>query len=185
VVNFLFAYGRWAGRRERGEVDLLPFHNSAYKREWLDRCGERLGDMLDAEYWLQSEIRGRGGRLYLEPAAHTTHPNETNLGASLRLLFEQGRAFGHRRSERWSPLRRAGYLLGAPAFPLLNLPRLLRESVRSTSAGELAAALPWILLHLVAHGAGEATGYLTRSAGDQGFLIDHEFSLRSEPSGWS
>jgi hypothetical protein len=185
VVNFLFAYGRWAGRRERGEVDLLPFHNSAYKREWLDACGERLGAMLDAEYWLQSEIRERGGRLYLEPAAHTAHLNETNIAASLRLLFGQGRAFGQRRSERWSPLRRAGYLLGAPAFPLLNLPRLLRESAHSTSAGELAAALPSILVHLVAHATGEAAGYLTRSAGDQSFLIDHEFSLRPEPSGRS
>jgi hypothetical protein len=62
---------------------------------------------------------------------------------------------------------------------------MLRESARSTSPGELAAALPSILLHLVAHGAGEAVGYLTRSDGDEGFLVDHEFSLRPEPTGRS
>jgi hypothetical protein len=185
VVNFLLTYGRWAGRREPGEVDLLPFHNSAYKREWLDAWGERLGEILDSEYWLQSDIRARGGRLYLEPAARTAHQNETVLSTSLRLLFGQGRVFGHHRGEGWSPLRRAAYLLGAPAFPLLNLPRALRESAHSASGTELATALPSILLHLVAHGAGEAMGYLTRSDGDQGFLAAHEFSLRPEPAGRS
>ena len=180
VVNFLLTYGRWAGRREAAEVALLPFHNSAYKRPWLEAYGQRLGEMLDSEYWLQSDIRARGGRLYFEPAARTAHQNEVVLSTSLRLMFGQGRVFGNHRGEPWSPLRRAGYLLGAPAFPLLNLPRALREAARSVSTAELGAALPSILLHLVAHGAGEAAGYLTRSDGDEKFLAAHEFSLRSK-----
>ena len=43
AVNFAVTYGPWSGRREAGEVELLPFHNSAYKRAWLDGFGDRLG----------------------------------------------------------------------------------------------------------------------------------------------
>ncbi|HYO47015.1 MAG TPA: glycosyltransferase [Gemmatimonadota bacterium] len=179
-VNFLLTYGRWAGPLEAGEVDLLPFHNSAYKRDWLDGYGVRLGAMLDAEYWLQADIRSRGGRLYLEPAARTAHTNEPRFGASLRLFFGQGRAFGSRRSEAWSGPRRAGYVLGAPAIPLMNLPRALRETGRSLPGAQLAASVPSILLHLAAHGAGEAAAYLTGSDGDREFLVTHEFSHRPE-----
>jgi hypothetical protein len=178
-VNFLLTYGRWAGALPAGEVDLLPFHNSAYKREWLDGYGDRLGAMLDAEYGLQSDIRARGGRLYLAPDARTAHTNEPRLGRSLRLLFGQGRAFGRRRSEGWSKLRRASYVAGAPAIPLVNLPRDLRHARRSAGAG-LMASLPSLLLHVAARGAGEATGYLTGSEGDQEFLVAHEFSHRPE-----
>lgn len=179
-VNFLLTYGTWAGPREAGEVDLLPFHNSAYKRDWLDGYGPRLGVMLDAEYWLQTDIRSRGGRLYLEPAARTAHTNEPRLGTSLRLLYNQGRAFGSRRSDAWSKVRRAGYVLGAPAIPLMNLPRALRQAGRSMAALGLMAALPSILLHLSAHGVGEAAAYLTGREGDSEFLIAHEFSHRPE-----
>lgn len=179
-VNFLLAYGRWTEPLEAGEVDLLPFHNSAYKREWLDGYGARLGAMLDSEYWLQADIRTRGGRLYLEPAARTAHTNELRLTTSLRLFFGQGRAFGRHRSGAWSRLRLAGYVLGAPAIPLMNLPRALREASRSMPGARLAASLPSILLHLAAHGAGEAAAYLTGSDGDREFLVAHEFSHRPE-----
>lgn len=179
-VNFLLTYGRWSGAVRAGEVDLLPFHNSAYKRAWLDRYGERLGAMLDAEYWLQSDVRALGGRLYLAPEARTAHANEPRLGTSLRLLYGQGRMFGSRRSVGWSRLRRAAYVAGAPAIPLVNLPRVLRESSRSAPAAELVPSLPSILLHVAVQGAGEAVGYLTGAGGDEEFLVGHEFSHRPD-----
>lgn len=177
-VNFLVTYGAWTGPVEAGEVDLLPFHNSAYKREWLEGYGDRLGDMLDDEYWLQADIRERGGRLYLEPAARTAHMNESRLGTSLRLLFGQGRGFGAGRSRDWSRFRRAGYIVGAPVIPLMNLPRSLRDSARSIPPTALAASLPSILLHLAARGAGEVAAYITGRDGDEEFLASHELNHR-------
>jgi hypothetical protein len=179
-INFLMTYGPWAGPVTAGEVDLLPFHNSAYKRAWLDGYGDRLGERLDDEYWLQADIRARGGRLYLEPGARTAHMNETRLGTSLRLLFGQGRTFGRGRSTGWSRLRRAGYVVGAPAIPLLNLPRSLRDSARSLPPTSLAASIPSILLHVAARGAGEVAAYVTGTHGDEAFLASHEFSHRPE-----
>ena len=137
--------------------------------------------MLDADYWPLSDGGARGGRLYLGSDARTAHTNETRLRTSLRLLYGQGRAFGSRRSDGWSRLRRAAYVAGAPAIPLVNLPRILRQATRSATAGELAAGLPSILLHTAVQGAGEAAGYLTGRAGDEEFLVAHEFSHRPDP----
>lgn len=180
VVNFAVTYGPWSGRPEAGEVELLPFHNSAYKRAWLDGFGERLGSLLDDEYRLQAEVRARGGRLYLEPAAVVAHTNETRLKTSLRLLFGQGIAFGVGRCGSWSGLRRAGYVLGAPAIPLVNLPRVLRQAAHTLEGAAIAASIPSIVLHVAVQGAGEAVGYLTRRPRDEAFLAAHEFSHRPE-----
>lgn len=116
------------------------------------RCSgtvSRLQPLLEA----YNPSASRAGRLYVEPAARTAHTNEPRLRTSL-MLFGQGRVFGSRRSGSWSRLRRAGYVLGAPAIPLMNLPRVLREVARSTPTPQLAAALPSLLLHVSAHGAG-------------------------------
>lgn len=180
IVNFAVTYGPWSGPREAGEVELLPFHNSAYKRAWLDGFGDRLGPMLDDEYRLQAEVRARGGRLYLEPAAVVAHTNETRVRTSLRLLFGQGIAFGVGRSADWSRLRRAGYVLGAPAIPAVNLPRVLREASHTLPGAAIAVSLPSIVLHVAARGAGEALGYLTGRPRDEEFLASHEFSHRPE-----
>lgn len=179
-VNFAVTYGPWTGRRASGEVELLPFHNSAYKRAWLEVFGDRLGALLDDEHRLQGEVRARGGRLYLESAAVIAHTNETRLGTSLRLLFGQGTAFGVGRSAGWSGLRRAGYVLGAPVIPLVNLPRVLRDAAHTLQGAAIAAALPSIVLHVAAQGAGEALGYLTGRPRDEDFLAAHEFSHRRE-----
>ena len=181
-VTFLITYARWSPPHTAGEVELLPFHNSAYKREWLDRLGDRLGAMLDDEYRLQSDVRTAGGRLYLEPAARTAHTNETLLGASLTLFFNQGRSFGAGRIATWPGPRRAAYLVGSPAIPFMNLPRVLRDAVRTMRGPSVVVSLPSILLHLTAHGAGEAAAYLTKRPGDGDFLAAHEFSHRPEPA---
>jgi hypothetical protein len=95
-------------------------------------------------------------------------------------LFGQGRTFGRGRSTGWSRLRRAGYVVGAPAIPLLNLPRSLRDSARSLPPTSLAASIPSILLHVAARGAGEVAAYVTGTHGDEAFLASHEFSHRPE-----
>ncbi len=180
IVNFAVTYGSWAGRREAGEVELLPFHNSAYKRAWLDGFGDRLGSMLDDEYRLQADVRARGGRLYLEPGAQVAHTNETRLGMSLRLLFGLAIGFGAGRSAGWSRARRAAYVLGAPVIPLVNLPRVLRKAAHALPGPAIAASFPSIALHVAAQGAGEALGYLTGRPRDEHFLAAHEFSHRPE-----
>jgi len=73
-------------------------------------------------------------------------------------------------------------VVAAPAIPLMNLPRILRDAVRTMPGPAVVASLPSILLHLGAHGAGEAAAYLTGRGGDSDFLAAHEFSHRAEPA---
>ena len=48
-INLLIDYGPWLGPTEGGEIDDLPGHNSAYRRELLLEYGWRLEKMLEAE----------------------------------------------------------------------------------------------------------------------------------------
>jgi hypothetical protein len=75
--------------------------------------------------------------------------------------------------------RLSGYVLGAPAIPLMNLPRALVAIASRLPPAEVARTLPSILLHIVASRAGEALGYLTGREADLDFLHAHQFSFRS------
>jgi hypothetical protein len=116
----------------------------------------------------------------LEPAARVAHTNEPILSISLRLFLMQGLSFGIGRSASWPALRRAAYLLCSPAIPAMNLPRVLRDAAHALPAGEALRSLPSIALHVTAHGAGKALGYLTRRFRDEDFLHAHEFAHRPQ-----
>ena len=63
-VNFILAYGQFAGPVLAGERDLLPWHNSVYKREAIAPFSDRLGALLGWEGALQDALRARGHTLY-------------------------------------------------------------------------------------------------------------------------
>src|SRR5581483_145631 len=73
VADFLVGYGEWAGLNKPRQVDHLPGHNSSYKRALLLEYGEHLGTWLQAESLLHWDLRRKGHRLFLEPAATTRH----------------------------------------------------------------------------------------------------------------
>ena len=162
-VNFILAYAGFAPPVEAGERDLLPWHNSAYKREALAPFGDRLGALLEWEGALQSELRARGHTLYLEPAARTAHANVSRMWSTVGLNVQRGRALGALRAERerWPAWRRALQAAAFPLFPVLQLRHLLplmrRLSVPSSlrprvylglglTLGVLAVSEAWGLL---------------------------------------
>ena len=96
-VNYILSYGGFAPPVPAGERDLLPWHNSAYKRDALAPFEQRLGELLEWEGALQAELRARGHSLYLEPAARTHHSNvsalwSTAVGEAWGLLVGAGDA---------------------------------------------------------------------------------------------
>ena len=117
-------YGPWFGPPEAGEVNLLPGHNSSYKRDLLLDYGDRLESLLAAETSLQQDLRARGFRLYLEPAAKAFHTNFTEPSRWIPYLFYSGRVFAAERGRDWPRLRRAGYGAGSCLIPLVRLVRL-------------------------------------------------------------
>ena len=79
------------------EADLLPGHNTSYKRDLLLGYGERLEALLGAESNLHWDLRARGFRLYLEPAAKAFHTNFTKPLRWIPFLFYSGRVFAAER----------------------------------------------------------------------------------------
>jgi len=126
-VNYILAYGGFAPPVEGGEREILPWHNSAYKRDALAPFEARLASLLEWEGSLQAELRARGHTLYLEPAARTHHSNVSRLWSTVGLNTQRGRILGAQRAERerWSAWRRVVQASAFPLFPLLQLRHLL------------------------------------------------------------
>ena len=120
-ANLVVEYGPWLGARKASEVDFLPGHNSAYKRELLLQYGDDLADMLEAEWVMQKDLRARGYTLWLDPSIEVAHLNYASVGKSLRLQFLAGLTFAASRSRTWNAPKRYLYATAAPAIVLRRL----------------------------------------------------------------
>jgi hypothetical protein len=172
-VNFILGYGIFAGTPRAGERDILPWHNSAYKRVALDPLADRLGAQLEWERALPDELRAAGCRRSHEPAARTHHLNVSRLSSTLRLAVYRGRLLGAERvkHERWTFVRRLLQAAAFPLFPLMQLrylsatmqgisiPRALALRVRLALWVTLCVMAPAEAWGLVA-GAGDAIAQL-------------------------
>jgi hypothetical protein len=162
-VNYILSYGIFAPPIEAGQRDLLPWHNSAYKRETIVPFGDRLGPLLEWEGALQAELLAQGHTLYLEPGARTAHGNVSRVWSTVGLNVQRGRALGALRAQgaRWPAWRRAVQAAAFPLFPLLQLRHVLPAARRLpvpsslrprvyvgllATLGVLAAAEAWGLL---------------------------------------
>jgi hypothetical protein len=162
-VNYVLAYAIFAPPLPAGERDLLPWHNSAYKRDALAPFADRLGTLLEWEGWLQEELRASGHTMYLEPSARTHHANVSRGWSTVGLNVQRGRILGAQRAarEKWPYWRRLLQAAAFPLFPLLqiryllpsmrkmSIPAALRPRVYASlgaTLGVLAAAEAWGLL---------------------------------------
>jgi hypothetical protein len=161
-ANLLLEYGPWLAPAEAGPVEHLPGHNGSYKRAVLLEYGADLAPMLEAETTLHWDLRARGHRLYLEPAARVDHLNFSRPSTCLTLRFNGGRLFAACRSRRWSPARRLLYAAATPLIPLVRLRRVLRTLCRpGRPRWLLPRVLPALISALLVDALGELVGYTT------------------------
>jgi len=153
-------YGQWMDAPARGPAEDVPGHNSAYDREALLALGPELEESLEAGWQLQTELRARGGRCFLEPGACIAVVNPSRLGELVARFFRLGRRVAAQRRRHWSVLRRLGYAAGAPLIPLVRLARILADGVRRRRDHLEWRLLPFVLLALLASAAGELVGYV-------------------------
>jgi hypothetical protein len=159
--NLLIDYGPWLAPHPGGPIDDLPANNTSYKRALLLGYGEALGALLDAETVLHADLRAKGHRLYLEPAAITLHLNVSRLSAWLPERFYAARVFATARAQRWSVLRRLAYVGGAPLIPIVRFKRILADVRRAGRQRELLPrVLPALVVGLLASAFGETVGYV-------------------------
>lgn len=162
-TNFILSYGSFSGEQVAGERELIPWHNSTYKRELLLPFMDRLGPLLEWEGELQEELRLKGHTLYLEADAVTSHMNVSRFGSGIRLNVQRGRILGALRAvrEAWPLWNR---LLRAAAFPLYPamqlrylLPMIARQDMSLWMRIKLFATLGLVL---PAMAVGEARGLM-------------------------
>jgi len=162
-VVFWLSYIAMTGRQKAGPRRLLPWHNSAYKRDALFGYGESLGTLLAWEGNLQADLLSHGHQLYFEPAARTHHMNVSRLASAVGLHFQRGRIFAGQRADRgrWPVWRRALYALASPSFPAMQLRHIAPELRRTgVAVHSLIAHAPVFALLLASMAAGEAVGFL-------------------------
>jgi hypothetical protein len=163
-VTFWFSFAAMSGPQEAGTRTLLPWHNTAYKREILTGYGERLGPLLAWEGDLQDDLLARGHQLYLAPAARTHHLQGSAFTAALGIHFQCGRILGgqHAEKERLPWWRRAAYAAAMPVLPLVHIRRAAPELHRmGVTTRDMVADGPTLLTMLAAMAIGEAVGYLS------------------------
>jgi hypothetical protein len=161
-ANLYTDFGPWVEPAEAVETINLGGHHTAYKRAALMEFGPLLDELLETDLILNSELRARGYKLYLEPAAKSYHMNCSRFTSYVRAEFYGGRLFGAARAryEHWSIFRRLLYICGMPLIPIVRLWRICREIRRSGRERELfPKVLPPLMAGLVAHTLGEVTGY--------------------------
>jgi hypothetical protein len=165
-ADFLIGYGPWAAPVVRHEPDFLPGHNSSYKRAVLVEYGDALDTLMEAETVLMWDLRGKGHRLLLEPAAQTSHTNFGLWSSWLPVMFLNGRAFADTRAAGWPLARRLAFVAASPMIPLVRLKRMLGHARRlGRGAPFLARVIPTLTIGLVLDGIGQLAGYAL-GAGD-------------------
>lgn len=162
AVDHLTGYGAWNEGVPGGEVEFLPGHNSAYRKDLLLKYGDALEGMLDAETVLHWDLRSNGHRLYLETDAVLVHMGFGRFRPWVIAQFNNGRVFAARRIGGWPLHRRIAYALASPAIPLVRLWRVLR--MHGTPAWPdvpMIRFLPVLLVGLVLDGAGQMVAGLS------------------------
>lgn len=175
-ANLAVEYAPWIHGETPREMDTLPGHNSAYRRDVLLGYGDELGAMLEAEFVLHHDLRRRGLTLLFDPRIAVAHLNYARLGRSLRLQFLSGRMFAASRARSWGLARRLFFALAWPAVPVRRFLRIAPDLLAAEEKPARAfGTFPATLLILAASGLGEGLGYLIGDGGKRGALAHMEY----------
>jgi hypothetical protein len=160
---YLMGHGPWVPPATRAEMDLLPPHDTCYKRDVLLTYGDQLAELLMAEPVLMWKLCADGHKLLLEPSVKSMHGYTVNP-LTLVAFYTWNRCFGFARAKTfgWSRWRR---LLRALMFPLLPFAKVVRLGVyllrrHPARLPTFLIGWPFILLAQSSAAVGEAVGLM-------------------------
>jgi GT2 family glycosyltransferase len=174
-ADFFIGYGPWMPPADRREADFLPGHNCSYKRAVLLGYAAGLAEMLEAETVLHWDLRRRGLRLLLEPAAVVAHTNFSLWRSWLPVQYYAGRLFAGSRARGMPGWKRLLYVVGAPLIPLVRLARIARQAVRARLSGRFLASLHALAAGLALDGLGQFMGYLAGAGAARERVARYEY----------
>ncbi len=160
---YLMGHGRWVPPAKRGVIDLLPTHDTCYKRDILLSYGDDLALLLMAEPVLMWKLIEDGHKLFLEPAVKSLHGYTVNP-LTLVAFYAWNRCFGFARARvfRWPAWKRLLRAAATPIVPWVRAFNLFRLFFRTNPPRlwVLITGLPFILLAQYGAALGEAIGFL-------------------------
>jgi glycosyltransferase involved in cell wall biosynthesis len=182
----LLSYGLFYPPLRRGEATLVAGHNSSYKREVLLRYDGDLEELLATDLVLLAKLRADGFRFVTEPDAKLDHLNETRLASIARGYFLFNRCYGHNRARqlRWSPARRAAYVVLTPVIPLYFMTHFAHFLARRHPAFLVRFVLnaPIVYAVQLCAAAGQAVGLLLGAGEAERRFTTYELTEAREAS---
>lgn len=158
---YLLRYVRYAPPFEARETTDLPGDNALYDREAILANADAFAD----GFWepaVHARLAAQGRRLRLDPDLVSVHDNAYSAREFACQRFAHGRQYGRDRALSLRGMRRLGYTVATPAVPLVLGSRVLARAARRRKLRwHLPRALPWLVLFLLAWGAGEMGGALS------------------------
>lgn len=156
---FFCEYSNFISPVDDGIVHDLPGPNVSYKRGAL----MELEEMIREGYWetfLHWKLESEGFQLRSDPTVRVLHKKDFRFWSFFLERFHYARAFAGTRNESIPLSKRLFYLAFSPALPPMLIRRIWKRVwKRRRHLREFAAALPIILLFMVAWACGEFTGY--------------------------
>jgi len=160
---YLMGHSRWMPPAPRGEAELLPSHDTCYKREVILQYGDQLPELLMAEPVLMRRLRLDGHRLYVDPDVKSIHGYTVNP-LTLVAFYAWSRCFAasRARSLGWSLGKRLLFGLSSPLIPLVRAARLFQYLLlrRPVCLPTFLIGLPIILLAQAGAAVGEGLGMI-------------------------
>lgn len=173
-ADLFIGYGLWLWPTHAREVDLLPGHNSSYKRSVLLEYDDQLVPMLNAETVLHWDLHAKGHRLYLEPQARVAHTNFALWRSWIPIQFYNGWLFAGQRAIGMPWWKRAMFVAGSPLIPFVRLVRIARPVGRALIP-RLILTFPALMFGLMLDGLGQFVGYVAGTRGAVKHVARFEF----------
>lgn len=161
---FMAEYGILSQPLPEGRPPSSTANNIAYRRDILLELGDKLDELLELDFFLQSYL-GPGFKVVSAPRAVLAHQTNSSLRDLVVGHFGFARLFANRRIgwEEWGEIKRLAGALSVPFLvPLLRIKRLFFALKGRSLTGVALRGLPLIFLLYLAGALGESVGLLCR-----------------------
>jgi predicted dehydrogenase len=182
---YLIAYAPWIGDGQPRAMNMLPGHNSSYRRAAMLQFGRKLDLLMASEVVAHWALHQSGAKLMWQPQARCRHVNVTRPWQLAGTMFHHGRTFGAARTSYLANMRRWIHVLATPLVPVVRVyrawPALAATVPSHISRTKVLAVFG---LSAITSAAGEALGMAIGAGGsplkDWHNELDRRRFVRSE-----